>query len=235
MKEKTIKFNEMPNPVISCDFKNVYAPSDDTYLLLNYFKKKIDLEQFDSLNIRYIKRILDMGTGTGIIAIFFQLLKKVNRNFVPEIHASDISEEAIKSAKENEKRNNVENTIYFKTSDLFKSFPEKLKHAFDVIVFNPPYLPSSDLIKEGENKLIIDSSWDGGREGIEVFIRFLNNVKDFLNLQHTSYIYYVSSSQADLKKLNEKIEGKGFKNIILDKIHIFFEDIFLNRLERFER
>ena len=224
-----ININTLPDPIINYIFENIYAPSDDTYLIIDYFKKKIDHNHFDGIKIQEIKRILDIGTGSGAIAIFFQIIKTNNPNFNPVIYASDISEEAIECAKLNEKANNFDNKIKFIQSDLFKSFPDTLKNSFDIIVFNPPYLPSSELINDSINKAKIDYSWDGGKKGYEIIIKFLENVNKFI--KKDSYMYYISSSKSNLNKLVDYIVEKGFKNQILEKKHIFFEDIILNRLE----
>lgn len=198
-------------------------------MIIDYFRKNIDFNYFDGINIKEIKRILDMGTGCGIIAIFFQIIKTYNSNFDPEIFASDITEKAIKCAKSNERANNFEKEITFVQSDLFESFPDTLKNSFNIIVFNPPYLPSSKFIDDSKDRAKIDYSWDGGKKGYEIFMRFLDNVKKFLKKK--SYIYYISSSRTNLALLDNHIIQKGFKNKILEKKHIFFEDIILNRLK----
>ncbi len=223
----------LPDPKIICDFKNVYYPSDDTYLILDYFKKNISEKSFDGLKIEDIKNILEIGTGTGIIAIFLLYLSEYYSNFNPKIHASDILKEALDCAKINEKLNNFEGQIEFFHSNLFNSFPEKTRHLFDVIIFNPPYLPSSNLIKNNENKLNIDHSWNGGKEGYDVLLDFLKVVKNYLKITpgKTSYIYFISSSKSNLNMLKLKLIKEEFKNTILDKKHVFFEDIYLNRIE----
>ena len=226
---EVLYFNHIPDPLIKYDFENVYSPSDDSYLLINYFKKNLGQTHFDGLNLSEIKYILDLGTGTGIIAIFLQLIKNQNPNFKANIVASDILEEAIRCAKENESLNNIKNQIKFIQSDLFKDFPEDLHHAFNIIIFNPPYLPSSRNIKE-DNKRNIDLSWDGGLNGFEIFIEFLKNASFFLNLEEDHYIYSISSSRSKLTALDKQINALGYKKEIVDQKHIFFEDIFLNRL-----
>ncbi|MFX1409912.1 MAG: HemK2/MTQ2 family protein methyltransferase [Promethearchaeota archaeon] len=225
-----IRIKFLPDPIINCDFENVYYPSDDTFLLIDYFKQNVDENYFDGIKIKDIKNILDLGTGTGIIAIFFQLVKQKISNFNPKIYASDILEEALKCAKLNEKLNKIENEITFLKSDLFKSFPLSLKNTFDVIVFNPPYLPSLNLQIEIERKKSIDYSWNGGKKGYEILLKFIDQVKNFLYLQNRSYIYFISSSRANLHDVINIIKRKGFENKILNKKRIFFEDIILNRL-----
>jgi release factor glutamine methyltransferase len=221
---------EIPNPLIEFDFEKVYSPSADSYLFIDYIRHKINHDYFDGIKLSEINNVLDLGTGTGIIAIYLQLLKSSYRNFNVEIYASDILEEALDCAKKNEKINNINQKIKFIKSDLFKSFPDSLKHSFEIIIFNSPYLPSLELLEENDKRKI-DYSWNGGKIGYEVILDFLSNVKDYLNINHKSYIYFISSSKTNLEELNEIINQKGFKQRILAKKHIFFEDIVLNRLE----
>jgi len=221
----------LSDPIIQCDFEKVYAPSEDSYLIIDYFKGKVNQNYFDGIKLGEVKRILDLGTGTGIIAIFLQLMKMEIPTFNPEIYGSDILEDSIRCTKLNEKINKINDQIKLIHSDLFKSFPEKLKHSFNIIIFNPPYLPSSSLIKENLNKQNIDYSWDGGPKGYELLIDFLTSAKIFLNLKKEHAIYCITSSRTNLIELYELITNLGYKNKIVEKKHIFFEDIILNRLK----
>ncbi len=218
-----------PDPIINCDNKNVYPPSDDTYLLLDYFKSHINSTYFDGIKITKIKNVLDLGTGTGIFAIFFQLIKNKFQNFNPKIYASDILEESIKCAELNQIENGIGHEIFFINSNLFKSFPSYLKASFNIIIFNPPYLPSAQFIKK-EDKEIIDYSWDGGNKGYETLINFLKRAVSYLNLKNEHYIYCITSSRTNLKSLNKEIINLGYENEIVGEKHIFFEDLYLNRL-----
>jgi HemK-related putative methylase len=224
--------NSFPEPIIDCPFEDVYAPSDDTYLIIDYFNECINENYFDGLDIKNIKKILDMGTGTGIIALFLHEIKKSVLNFSPQIFASDILENAIKCAKLNESSNNLEKNITFMQSDLFKKFPANLENSFNIIIFNPPYLPSLKYNKNVRIKKGIDNSWNGGEKGFEIFIEFISQVKSFLDLSQNFYVYYVSSSIVNFQNVIEKVKRYGFKNTVLKKKHIFFEDIILNRLEK---
>lgn len=224
-----ININPIPDPIIKTDYKNVYAPSDDSYMLIDYLRGCFNQDFFDGIAIERIENVLDLGTGTGIIAIFFQIIKSHHPRFNPMIYASDIEEEAIKCARDNEKLNNFKDEIKYFCSNLFESFPKSLHHSFNIITFNPPYLPASEFIHQDQNKKVIDHSWNGGRKGYEIFSRFLDEVKDFINPKGC-LIYYISSSRVNLKELNKIIKQNGFTNILLQKKHIFFEDIILNKL-----
>ena len=106
-----------------------------------------------------------------------------------------------------------------------------MRSTFNIIIFNPPYLPSLPGIKEILPKKRIDHSWDGGLKGIEIIIDFLKAVKNFLNLKKPNYIYFISSSMSKLDELETQIINLGFKHDKLEIIHMLFEDIILNRLQ----
>ena len=229
-----VGFKIIDDPLIECEFEEVYYPSDDSFMVLDYFRKNVNNNYFDGVKLSEIKNILDMGTGTGIIAIFFQFIKIQYHEFKPRIFASDILGDSIICAKKNEIRNNIKGQITFLQSDLFKSFPENLKSIFNIIVFNPPYLPSSEIINESIKERRINHSWDGGEKGYETLIRFLKDAKKFLNIESNHSIYYISSSRTNLNELDKEIKKFGYNNEILEKKHIFFEDLILNRLKCIE-
>ncbi len=217
------------DPLIKYVDKEVYHPSEDTYLMIDFFNNNISPQNVDGLKLKEVRNILDMGTGTGIIAIFFQLLKRKLSNFNPRIFASDISEEAISCAKRNEKTYSFKDHITFIKSDLFQSFPSELNNQFEIIIFNPPYLPS--LKSNASSKLKKDDiCWDGGEKGYELFLQFLEDVRGYLKPCIGSRVYYITSSMVNLNLFHEIIKQKGFKSLILDKTHVFFEDIILAKL-----
>lgn len=184
---------------------------------------------FDGITHTEIDYVVDMGTGTGIIAIFLEIIKSKVRQFDPIIYASDILEQSIKCAKKNEIINYSENRITYIRSDLFKEFPISLKKKFNLIIFNPPYLPS---IKNERNspKSSFDKSWEGGLQGYEKFITFLEEARPYINPNRKNFIYSICSSKVPIEEFKEKISGTNYKCEFLDKVHFFFEDIYLIRL-----
>lgn len=99
------------------------------------------------------KRAMDMGCGSGYIAL---LIKKLNKN--SEVWALDIEDLAIECAKKNAKANGL--SISISKSNLFSEIPKEVK--FDLIAFNHPYYP----LKES----IFGCGKDGGRETISRFL-----------------------------------------------------------------
>ncbi len=109
--------------------KNVLIPRPDTEILVEKVMKKCNDCSKDSINI------LDLGTGSGVIAITLALELK---NIKPFIVATDINHNIINIAKKNGKTYSVEN-ISFICSDLFRNLSSYLGY-FDLIVSNPPYI-----------------------------------------------------------------------------------------------
>ncbi|MCD6222132.1 MAG: methyltransferase [Thermoplasmata archaeon] len=150
--------------------------------------------------------VLDMGTGSGVLAI--EAAKKASVVF-----AADISKEAIKIARENAELNGI-NNIEFIQSDLFSSLPH-IK--FDIILFNPPYL---DL----KPKSIFDYAiCDYKKRTIK---RFLKEAKDYL--KENGHIEIAYSSIADpyvvmeyAKNIGWKIEKIAEKKIPGEKLYVF--------------
>ncbi len=226
-----IFFPELKDPIIKACDDMVYYPSDDSYLLVDYFYSHSTSVSFDDIKSNSIHNILDMGTGSGIIALSFLFLKQAHVDFNPKIYASDVLESAINCARVNEGANNFHEKIEFILSDLFSNFPNTLKNCFDVIVFNPPYLPSSKLLNKAE-KSDKDLCWDGGYTGIEILGEFIIQSKEYLQkATKDARIYFISSSRTDSNKITTIIEKNGFKREILCNKRFFFEELFLNRLK----
>lgn len=108
--------------------KHVLIPRPETEELVQWI---IDDTQHQS------KKIIDIGTGSGCIAIS---LKHVLKNST--IDAIDISATAIEVAKENAKENNA--VINFITADILSEEIQSLNNKYDIIVSNPPYIMESE-------------------------------------------------------------------------------------------
>ena len=117
-------------------------------------------------------RIMDMGTGSGCIAI--SLAK-----FSPDskIDAVDISKDALEIARENAEKNGVK--INFIQADLFNI--ECSRNAYDLIISNPPYVSTAEIAKlQPEIAYEPRLSLDGGRDGLEFYRRISKNAGLYL-------------------------------------------------------
>lgn len=130
-----------------------------------------------------------------------------------QVTATDINKTAIEVAKNNAKKANV--NVSFIYSDLF----ENISNKFDIIVFNPPYVPT----EENEAKDMQSVAWDGGKDGLEVIQKFLHQAKSFLNFGGKIILLVSSRSETPPHFSN-------FKSKILKKKSFFFERLFVLEL-----
>jgi release factor glutamine methyltransferase len=177
---------------------DIYEPAEDSYLLSDILKKQIPklLKKNPDL------KILEIGSGSGIqLQTLSQLrIKKEN------IFSSDINQSALSQCTK----------LGFNCikSDLF----ENVKGKFDVIIFNPPYLPYNK--KEPEHSRL---STTGGKSGSEIINRFLKQAGNHLNSD--GKIFLLTSS------LTKKINFKGYKKKIIGRKKLFFEELKVYLLE----
>jgi release factor glutamine methyltransferase len=105
-------------------------------------------------------RALDFGTGTGCLAILMAV-----QHAGVEVWAVDISSEALELARANAGRHAVRSRVHFHAGDGFSALPEGLR--FDVIVSNPPYIPSAEIgtlepeVRDHDPRLALDGGEDG--------------------------------------------------------------------------
>jgi release factor glutamine methyltransferase len=172
----------------------VYEPAEDTFLLA------------ENLAVKEGDVALDVGTGTGIIALI--MARKARSVF-----GVDINPIAVELARENAELNNVTN-VEFRFSDLFENVSGK----FDIITFNAPYLP-------GEPEEPIDLALVGGETGREVLDRFIGEVSNYLKPGGTVQI--VQSSITGIEETLKRLGEVGLTARVAAKKHVFFEDIVL--------
>ena len=142
---------------------------------------RMETEELIYKVIEYVKassknnfKILDLCTGSGIIAI---TLKKELSQFSIDVVASDISEEAIKVAKENAQSHDA--IIKFIQSDIFNNIADK----FDIIVSNPPYIDRKDEVTMQDNVLKYDPhlALFAEEEGMYFYRKIIEQANDYLN------------------------------------------------------
>ncbi|MFH1461524.1 MAG: HemK/PrmC family methyltransferase, partial [bacterium] len=159
-----------------------------------------------SKNFKQEIDILDIGVGSGAISIC--LAKNLDK---AKITGVDFSEQALEVAEKNIKENKLEFKIKLVESNIFP----KEKQKFDVIISNPPYIPSfemDDLPKEV--KYEPEMALKGGSSGIFFYNQILKREKDFLK-KEGMVIFEIHEN--DGKVLKNKAEKYGFKVIDLIK------------------
>ena len=176
--------------------KDVLSPRMETEELIYKVVDYIKANDKDNL------KILDLCTGSGIIAI---TLRKELENMSLEVVASDISEEALKVAKENSIMNEAE--VKFIQSDIFENINEK----FDIIVSNPPYIAYSDKITMEDNVLNYDPhlALFAEEDGMYFYREIVENSKEYLNKDGMIFFEIGYDQREKILKLANENEFKA--------------------------
>ena len=170
----------------------VYKPAEDSWLLVR------SLPPLPGT-------VLEIGTGTGIVAISLALNGS-------KVTATDINSKAIDLATNNAKKNNV--SIEFLLGNQFEPISNR---KFDNIVCNPPYLPKSSTEYHDQ---ALELAVEGGPTGAEFPSNLVEQTPHYLE-ENGSLILLISSRMGDLPK--------GWNREILAREKFLFEEL---RVER---
>jgi len=111
----------------------------------------------------------DVGTGSGCVAVTLVLESRI-RNLEVSIMATDISGEALSVARRNAERHGVADVIEWLEGDLLEPLRGR---QVDMIVSNPPYVPSAELGRAGDRRETLGLTFepraalDGGANGLQ--------------------------------------------------------------------
>lgn len=200
-----IKFNDI---ILETNPESVYVPAEDTFFLEDCI-----IEYF-SFRPTKILNMCDMGTGTGYIGI---RLKKIFKD--AELHAIDKNRIALKLCHKNFALNQINGLpIYSNLFDYYLS--NKISIKFDLIVFNPPYLPSKNEFK---NNISLNGALEGGKNGIAVIKIFLKQFSTFI--QDTGLCFLVLSNFNQPSNILNKypeyiLKAKFQKRILLESLTV---------------
>ena len=186
----------------------VYYPSEDSFLLVDFLEKILPKMILKNPGLHF----LEIGSGSGI-QLEAALKSGVKRK---NIFSCDINISAVKRCK----------LLGFNCikSNLFETFERKVKRRkpwfprkYDVIVFNPPYLP-----RDSQEPKSSRFATTGGKNGSEITNRFLKDAKKFL--KKNGKIFLVASN------LTKGINFSGYRKKIAAKRKIFFEELYVLEL-----
>lgn len=158
-----------------------------------------DTESLVEYALPYVKKkkVLDVCTGSGCIAISIAMLGEAER-----VDALDLSESALQTARENAERLGA--SVTFFQSDLL----DRVRDKYDVIVSNPPYIPPSVIqglmpeVKEHEPIMALD----GGDDGLLFYRRLAQTAKKYLLPEGMLFMEIGYEQGQQVKSLFEEAE-----------------------------
>ncbi|MHB1260167.1 MAG: HemK2/MTQ2 family protein methyltransferase [Thermoplasmatota archaeon] len=183
---------------------DVYRPSDDTLILA----KAVHAE------VRRGERFLEVGCGSGYVSL-------VAARAGATVTCTDANPHAVELARHNAKQNRL--AVEAVETDLLAG----LVGPFDVVAFNPPYLPTApDDYVPGPLNL----AFDGGPDGNAVVLRFASQLAGLRPLPRC--VLVVHSSLSDPEPLRAAMAAMGYANeVALDEAHTF-ERLTVQRFRR---
>ncbi len=184
---------------------NVYLPSEDTYLLLETIQEDIKNKVIDSS--------LEIGVGSGYISL--GLYNQVNN-----MKVTDINPLVIDYIKDLKQKYNL-NKLKVIKSNLFKNIKEK----YDLIIFNPPYVPSESIPKENELERL---ATDGGSFGRKIILSFLIDLNKHLSKDGVCYL--LISSFNNPHYIFKQILKNNLNYKVLSEKNIFFERLIILKI-----
>lgn len=181
--------------------ENVYDPAEDSYLLadaaLDYVK--------DGMSV------LEIGAGTGFVSAVI----KANRDI--RLLATEISPFAALCARSN--------GIDVIRTDMFAGL--KARWQFDIIIFNPPYLPTSE-----EEKVPgwLNYAFDGGTDGRREINRFIRQAGSYL--KKSGIILLLISSLSGTEPVARQLREEGFEALEVAAVKCSFEKLIVLKIEK---
>ena len=171
--------------------KNVLDPRGDTETLIDYVIEKP------------VKTVLELGTGSGVIAVTLACAWKE-----VQVTAVDISEDALLLAQINAEKFNVENKIQFLKSDWFES----VEGIFDMIISNPPYIGwvEQDKVSAEVKKYDPEIALFAGYDGFDAYKKIIPSLSKFLNKDGLVVLEIGASQSSQVKDI---MNSSGFFDV----------------------
>lgn len=186
-----------------CVNEHVLIPRQDTEILVE-----------EAIQVMRPKmKVLDMCTGSGCIVL--SILKMCREKYyMTDLQGigADVSEEALKVARENGRRLGV--PVTWIQSDLFEKIPEEEK--YDVIVSNPPYIETAVIDTLQEEVRLHDPyiALDGKEDGLYFYRRIISEAGKYLKTQG-KLMFEIGCDQAEA--VEELMKNAGYEQITVKK------------------
>ncbi|KAH7290189.1 hypothetical protein KP509_30G035600 [Ceratopteris richardii] len=180
----------------------VYGPSDDSFVLVDAL-----LAEKAHLRELHPRLCVEVGCGSGYVITSLALMLGNGKENIKYI-ASDISEAALKATAITLKAHGLCAELY--KVDLISGLEKRLAGAVDVLIFNPPCVPTLD-------EEVGTSAWAGGNKGRVVIDRMLKTVDSILSKKGRFYLVTVTANNPG--EICQIMRRKGFSSRIVIQRH----------------
>lgn len=208
----------LPQLLFRDDFQKVYEPAEDTFLLLDALEQDID----------YLKEnvlvCIECGSGSG--TVITALSKSLQQHVQRLMFATDINLDACKTTFKCLKHHKQALSVNTIQSDLALPLVDRLRGQVDLLVFNPPYVPTTDDELSSPKCL----AWAGGEDGRSVTDRFLKMVP-LLMSKPNGRAYLVALDRNRVNQLLSFLETCEIKGSVVISRRAGIENLSIIRYE----
>lgn len=207
----------LPTPDTShVPYERVYEPAEDSFLLLDTLSSESEKAWLHNRFVSYTPLVVEIGTGSGVVIGFVNANAKTifgTRGIVTS--GVDMNAFACKATRETvvkaERDNPTEHGDYLCSSmgDLSTAWRQ---NAIDVLIFNPPYVPTSEMPSRphtfkdeappetptfDDDSYLLSLSYAGGADGMETTDRLIAALPDTLSLRGCAYILLCAQNKPE--------------------------------------
>uniref|UniRef100_A0A7S0VRJ0 Methyltransferase small domain-containing protein n=1 Tax=Polytomella parva TaxID=51329 RepID=A0A7S0VRJ0_9CHLO len=188
---------------LTCWNENVYEPSDDTFFLIDALEQNLTRWAQSEPKI-----MVELGSGSGYIICSLAIMF-YNKGLKTAMTAIDHNMDAVTATKNTLNLHGLSN-VDVRHANFFEGLDHLIGN-IDVLVFNPPYVPTPN--EECSRKQDIVSAWAGGHRGRLIIDEFLTLAP--IMLSSKGEIFLVTVSENDPKGIISEMSEKGFTGSIL--------------------
>lgn len=199
----------------------VYEPCEDSFFMLDCLEKE-PKPQYPAAPL-----VLEIGSGSGIVSTFVHSLWGSKAIYM----ATDLNLNACENTLQTWELNNPAGTQQIEA--IQASLVPLRPRSVDVLIFNPPYVPSEDVPEvpdSKDNDRWIYLALDGGEDGMEVTRLLLDQLDDVLTPTGCAYILFCARNKP--KEQQAMMESRGWKVSWLDTRKAGWEVLSVLRFEK---
>ncbi|KAL7629273.1 S-adenosylmethionine-dependent methyltransferase [Parahypoxylon ruwenzoriense] len=218
----------LPTPDTShVAYERIYEPAEDSFLLLDTLSSEAEISFLRGrFGDSYVPLVLEVGPGSGVVIAFINAQARIlfgSRDVLTA--AVDVNGYACQATGETARKAASENTA---THGLFLgAFQGDLmapikERSVDVLVFNPPYVPTPELPKQpgqadlpdpgtkstyNDDSYMLSLSYAGGKDGMEITDRLIRSLPQVLSSKGCAYILLCEQNKPE--EVKERIRAFG--------------------------